>query len=457
MTRMGNGVGEGGRVRCGSMDELAASRLSPAASRLSPSASDASASARPGPLVGVRVLDLTRVLSGPHCTRMLCDLGAEVIKVEPPDGDMTRFANPRVNSLSTYFIQQNSGKANISLDMDRPEALELLLGLAERCDVLVENFRPGVMERMGLGYAAVAARNPRIVYASISGYGQTGPWVGRRAYAPVVGAEAGITKAQGDARAKMAGGDPADFYANDPHSHGDVYTSLECAAGILAALYQRERTGRGDWIDVSMAQTLLYVNEHVHDHLYDGPVRPDWIRSFQPGEYPVLTAADGQTVVVSGHPAERGTFERFIAGMGRTDLAADPRFVDVPTRLANYGALLDIMRAWAASMPDPASIEEAFAAHGLASGTLRSVREVCATDWARERDVVVSVSDRGNGQVRIPNAPWRFAGADVGVRGEPRYRGEDNRAVLGDVLGLDDATLDRLDAAGVLSSRVPTN
>ncbi len=412
------------------------------------------------PLAGVRVLDLTRVLSGPHCTRMLCDLGADVIKVEPPDGDMTRFANPRINSLSTYFIQQNVGKRNISLDMDRPEALELLLGLVERCDVLVENFRPGVMARMGLSYEAVTARNPRIIYASISGYGQTGPWVGRRAYAPVVGAEAGLTKAQGDARASLRGEDPSehpqDNYSNDPQSHGDVYTSLECASAILAALYQRERTGHGDWIDVSMAQTLIYVNEHAHNHLWDGPVPADWIRSFQPGDYPVLTASNGETVVISGHPAERGTFDRFIAGMGRSDLAADPRFTDVPTRLANYGALIDIMRQWAATMADPDAIEEAFAAHGLATGALRSVREICETDWAAQRNVVVSVSDRGGGSIRIPNAPWRFAGSDVAVHGSPRYRGEDNRAVLAELLGLDLTALDRLDAAGVLSSRVPT-
>lgn len=409
----------------------------------------------PGPLAGIRVLDLSRVLSGPHCTRMLCDLGAEVIKVEPPDGDLTRFANPRVNSLSSYFVQQNTGKRNISLDLAKPEAKELLLRLAEQCDVLVENFRPGVAERLGLGYAEVSARNPRIVYASISGYGQTGPWVGRRAYAPVVGAEAGLTRAQGDARGTVEH-DGRRHYANDPHSHGDVYTSLEAASAILAALYARERSGRGDWIDVSMAQTLLYVNEHAHDQLWEGEVRHDWIRSFRPGDYPVLTVATGEMVVVSGHPAERGTFDRFIAAMGRPDLADDPRFVDVPARLANYGDLLDLMQAWAATMPDPVAAEDALAEHGLAAGVLRSVRELCDTDWAAEREVTVEVSDRGRGTLRIPNAPWRFAGHDVGVRGEPRYRGEDNRAVLQQLLGLDTAAIDDLTAAGVLVSRVPS-
>jgi crotonobetainyl-CoA:carnitine CoA-transferase CaiB-like acyl-CoA transferase len=403
---------------------------------------------RPRPLHGVRVLDFTRVLSGPHATRMLCDLGADVIKVEPPDGDMTRFSNPRVNGFAGYFVQQNVGKRNVSLDMSRPEALDLLLRLTEHCDVLIENFRPGVMERMGLGYDAVAARNPRIVYASISGYGQTGPWVHRRAYAPVVGAETGITRAQGDARDGT--------YANDPHSHADVYTSLEAASAIIAALYQRERTGRGDRVDIAMAQTMLYVNEHVHDHLWDGEVRPDWIRSFQPGDYPVLTAANGESVVISGHPCERGTFDRFINSMGRADLAHDARFVDVPTRLAHYADLLTILREWAARMPDPDAIEAALAQHGLATGRLRTVREIADTDWAAAREAVVEVSDRAGGTVRIPNAPWRFAGSDIRTGGEPRYRGEDNHAVLRELLGLDDDTLARLDAAGVLSHRLPS-
>jgi crotonobetainyl-CoA:carnitine CoA-transferase CaiB-like acyl-CoA transferase len=407
---------------------------------------------RQGPLAGVRVLDLTRVLSGPHCTRMLCDLGAEVIKIEPPGGDMTRFANPRINGLASYFVQQNTGKRNVSLNMAHPEALELLLGLAENCDVLVENFRPGVMDRMGLGYEAVAQRNPRIVYASISGYGQTGPWVHRRAYAPVVGAETGFTKAQGDARARTFG---TASYSNDPHSNADVYTGMECAAGILAALFQRERTGHGDRIDVAMAQTMLYINEHVHDHLWDGPAEPGWIRSFGPGDYPVLTAANGETVVISGHPAERGTFDRFAAAIGRPDLGTDPRFTDVVTRLEHLDELVALLREWAAHMPTPTDIENQLAEHELATGTLRTVRELCETDWADDRNVTVGVSDRGGGTIRIPNAPWRFDASDVRLRGEPRYRGEDNRAVLGELLGLDDAALDRLEADGVLSSRVP--
>jgi crotonobetainyl-CoA:carnitine CoA-transferase CaiB-like acyl-CoA transferase len=400
------------------------------------------------PLDGVRVLDFTRVLSGPHCTRMLADLGADVIKVEPPAGDLTRFSNPRVNSLASYFIQQNTGKRNISLDFSQPQGVELLLQLAEHCDVVVENFRPGVMDRNGLGHEAMLARNPRLVYASINGYGSTGPWTHRRAYAPVVNAETGLTKSQGDAR----GG----HYANDPHSHGDVYTALETCSGILAALVQRERTGRGQWIDVSMAQTLLYVNEHLHDALWDGDVDPNWLRSFRPGEYAVVTVASGETLVVSGHPAERGTFEFFCDAMGRHDLKEDPRFVDVASRLAHLDELHEIIAEFAATVPDAHAFEERFAEFGLAVGVLRSAREICETEWARERDVIVSVSDRGGGTVRVPNAPWRFSDApEVGLHGVPKYRGEDNHAVFGELLGLTPEELTELDTARVFSSRVP--
>lgn len=399
------------------------------------------------PLAGVRVLDLTRVLAGPHAARMLCDLGAEVIKVEPPEGDITRTTWPRINSVSSYFAQQNVGKRCVSIDLDHEAGRELVRRLAEHCDVVLENFRPGVMDRLGLGFDALTARNPRLIVASASGYGQTGPWVHRRAYAPVVGAESGFTMAQGDAR----GG----HYANDAHSHADVYTALELAAAVLAALFQRERTGRGDRIDVSMGQTMLYVNEHAHDHLWDGEVPTGVIRSFRPMDYPVLTAANGEAVIISGHPAENTTFDFYMAAIGRDDLVADPRFATVADRLEHLASIFAALDEWASTMPDAAAIEDAMSQHRLAVGQLRSVRDVCATDWAAAREAVVEISDRGGGVMRVPNAPWRFAGSEVRTGGEPRYRGEDNRAVLGELLGLDDAELDHLESAGVLSSRLP--
>jgi len=378
---------------------------------------------------------------------MLVDMGADVIKVEPPDGDLTRFTYPRVNSISTYFTQQNCGKRNISLDLRRPEALELLVELAAHCDVVVENFRPGVMARMGLGPDALLARNPRLVYASISGYGHTGPWQQRRAYAAVVQAESGATELEGTVTG---------IRVNPMMSHGDVYTGLECLASILAALYQRERTGRGQWVEVSMAETMLAVNEHVQWEILARPPEPGQVPSFRPGDYPVLTLRSGRRVVVAGHPASDGTFGQYIAAMGREDLRDDPRLATTADRIEHLDVLIDALGAWAAGIDDEAAIEAAFEAQGLAMGVLRTVQQIAESDWAEERGAIVAVDDRGGGTVRVPNSPWRFADATTGVRGGPAYRGEHNRDVFGDLLGLDAAALDRLEADGVLSSRGPS-
>ncbi|NDB42292.1 MAG: CoA transferase [Actinobacteria bacterium] len=380
------------------------------------------------PLEGVRVLDFTRVLSGPHATRMLCDLGADVIKVEQPTGDLTRFSSPRINSNSTYFIQQNVGKRNISLDLTKPEAVELIKQLVEKCDVVIENFRPGVMQRLGLDQKTLRAKNAQLVYASITGYGNTGPWVDRRAFAPVINAEMGLTKRQGDAR----GGD----YANDPFSHADVYTAIECASAILAALFARERTGEGQYIDLSMAQTLLYVNEHAHDDLWDQPVSPDSIRSFRPEDYAVLTTSDGVTSVVSGHPAERGTFDFFVAAMQQPELLDDPRFSTVALRVANLDALMQLIKTWASTIDTVDELEKRLAENKLAMGRLRSVTEVAETQWAKERNAFVEVDDRGTSTVKLPNSPWRFSGSDTSTRGTVKYRGEDNAEVFKELLAL---------------------
>jgi crotonobetainyl-CoA:carnitine CoA-transferase CaiB-like acyl-CoA transferase len=379
---------------------------------------------------------------------MLSDLGAEVIKVEPPMGDMTRFAMPRINSLSSYFIQQNVGKKNISLDMTKPQAVELLKKLVSHCDVVIENFRPGVMHKMGLDYETLSQLNPRLIYTSITGYGATGPWTTRRAYAPVVNAESGITKHQGDVR----GGQ----YANDPHSHGDVYTALEAASAILAALYQREHTGVGQYIDVSMAETMLYVNEHAHNQMWTGVEPVGEIRSFQPADYPVLTVADGSMVVVSGHPAERGTFDFFVAAMQQPELLSDPRFSDVATRLDHLDELMTIMKAWAKTVSTSDEIENRLSQYQLAVGRLRSVGELADTQWAHEREAVVLVSDRGDSTVRIPNSPWHFSGSDTSTQGDAKYRGEDNHAIFSEITGLSSEEIVQLENDGVLVSRGPS-
>ena len=404
-------------------------------------------SSAPRPLEGIRVLDFTRVLSGPHCTRMLSDLGAEVIKVEPPEGDLTRFAFPRVGSMSTYFAQQNIGKKNISMDLKKPEAVELIKKLVSECDVLVENYRGGVMDKLGLGYSVLSEVNPRLIYAAISGYGNTGPWSHRRAYATVVNAETGMTGLQARARGGQA--------TNDPHSHADVYTGMETAAAVLAALYQREQTNVGQYIDVSMAQTMLYVNEHVQNELFEHDVPADQIRSFQPGDYPILQTGDGTYVVVSGHPAERGTFDLFVNAMKRPSMLEDKRFTDVATRLQNLDALANELRDWARSIQTAQEIEDVMAEAGLAMGVVRTMSELADTDWAEDRNAIIDADDRSGSTFRVPNAPWVFSGSDVSTRGIPKFRGEDNSSVLQQLAGVSPEEVEQLTASGVLSIRLP--
>jgi CoA:oxalate CoA-transferase len=403
----------------------------------------------PGPLDGLRVLDFTRVLSGPHCTRMLADMGAHVIKLEPPDGDLTRVSFPRVGSIATYFTQQNCGKQCISLDLRKPEAIQLLLQLVDKVDIVVENFRPDVMDRLGLGWDVLHARNPRLIFATITGYGPTGSWANRRAYAPVIGAEMGATAIQ-------AGAFQADV-RSDALSHADVYTGLECLSGILAALYQRERTGRGQRVDVSMAESMLSVNEHVHWWLQrdlDGMVDDDFVPSFRTEDYPVVTVC-GHRVIISGHPANKGTFENYCAMIGRPELEAEPRFATVNLRRQNLAELNAMIGAWAAGFDSVDVLLDAVDQAGFAVGVVRTVAEAAMLPWTVERGAIIAVDNRSGGTVRIPNSPIRFSDADAGIRGQPRFRGEDNREVLRDMLGLDDARLNELEASGVLSSRLP--
>jgi crotonobetainyl-CoA:carnitine CoA-transferase CaiB-like acyl-CoA transferase len=407
------------------------------------------------PLEGYRVLDLSRVLSGPIAGRVLCDLGADVIKVEPPEGDLTRFAQPKVGSISLYYAQQNTGKRNVSIDLRSSEGVELLLQLAEHVDVVIENFRPGVMDRLGLGWDALHERNPHLVLVSISGYGQTGAWRDRRAYAVVVHAEMGLLAAGGRWRADAAGvPDEAErFVAQDPMSHADVYAGLHAANAAMAALLQRGRTGEGQHVDVDMAEALLAVNDFAHWELTDadaGDHRP----SLAPVYSPILHTADGRAVVVAGDPCAPGTFERWCRIVGRPELADDPAFA-FPARRERRTEILTMVREWARGVPDPGALEALVAPEEIAVGVVRSVGEAARSDWAQERGAVVDVDDRSGGAISIPEAPWRFSGAESGVHGVPAYRGEHNREVLAELLGLDDARLDRLEADRVLSSRPP--
>ncbi len=395
------------------------------------------------PLDGIRVLDLSRVLAGPHCTRLLVDLGADVIKVEPPAGDLTRFATTRVGSLSVYFAQQNVGKRNISLDLSKPEAVDLILRLVPHVDVFLENFRPGVVDRMGLSYNSASEVNPRIVYASISGYGQTGPWSSRPAYAPMVHAEMGWLEIVARGRDGKN--------VHDPLSHADVYSGIYAAVGILAALHQRDRTGTGQHVDVAMAEALLSATEHVAAESVRERKRPAHFDDTAP----IFQMRDGRYVSPSAGPQQRGAFASWCTAMDRPELGDDPRFCDEAARIEHRDELLDVLQEWVLTFDDVRDLEAALDKGKLVLGLIRTLNEATVTDWARDRGAIVEVPDRIGGTIRVPNTPWRFSGAESGAHGEPAYRGEHNREVLKQLLDMPDDEIDMLETDEVLSSRVP--
>ncbi len=405
------------------------------------------------PLAGIRVLDLSRVLSGPIAGRNLHDLGADVIKVEPPEGDLVRFAQPKVGSISLYYAQQNTGKRNISLDLAHPEAAELVGRLAECVDVVVENYRPGVMDRLGIGWPTLSARNPRLIMASISGYGQTGPWRDRRAYAVVIHAEMGLIEAGARWRADAAGTPDDTVELQDGMSHADVYAGLHLTSAILAALFQRERTGRGQWVEVDMAEALLHANDFTHWDL--SPTDPgDYRPTLAPPYTPIVRTGAGPSVVIAGDPAGPGILELYANAMDRPELLDDPRFT-LAQRRAHRAELIETIEEWTMTFTNLDELETVLARANLPMGVVRSAGAAARSEWAAARGAVVAVDDRQGSTVDIPEAPWRFSAATTGAHGVPAYRGEHNRDVLRELLTVDDATLDRWESEGLLSARLP--
>jgi crotonobetainyl-CoA:carnitine CoA-transferase CaiB-like acyl-CoA transferase len=293
------------------------------------------------PLSGIKVIDFTRVLAGPHCAKVLLDLGADVIKVEPPGlGDITRYASPGEIGKSHYFYQQNAGKKCVSIDLNFPEGRELAMDLVRNADIVVENFRPGTLNYFGLSYEEIAQINPRIIYVSISGYGQHNSMSHRGAFAPTVHAEMGLVHT-------LLGhyGDKLKEPAGDVFSHADVYTGLEAVIGALAALQFRSKTGRGQHVDVSMAATMFAVNERAHADLSPEDTGPEPV-ALGATESPIFKFRNGEQIVISASPIFTPIFDRYCAMMRRNDLKDDPRFLKPELRRENLDALLAVVQAW---------------------------------------------------------------------------------------------------------------
>jgi CoA:oxalate CoA-transferase len=328
------------------------------------------------PLDGVRVLDLTKVLAGPFCSMLLADLGAEVIKVEPPSGDDARTFGPHVKGASSYFRLFNRGKLGIVLDLKRDEDRERLERLVERADVLVENFRPGVLARLGLAVERLHELNPRLVVVSITGFGQTGPLRAQPAYDLLVQAMSGLLAATGTRSAV---------------SLGDLVPGLYGALGAVAALRERELTGRGRHVDVAMLDALLSILESVamralHSDEAIVPLGNDHALSAPFGTF---RTADGEiAITVANEPL----FERFAAALGRPEWTSDPRFRTDPERVRHRDAMREEVEAVLARFTSAdalALLEQA----GVPAGPILGVREALAQPQAAARGMVVEEAD----------------------------------------------------------------
>ncbi len=365
------------------------------------------------PLDGLRILDFSTTIAGPHCSRLLADMGAEVVKVESTEGDLMRSRPVQRDGFSTMFGQLNAGKKSIVLDLKKPEAVAAIKKLAATVDILVENYRPGVMKRLGLDYAELSKVNPRLIYCAISGYGQTGPGAGRPAYAPVIHASTGYDMAhlfyqQGRQRPDNCGIFVAD-YASGAYAMG----------AILAAVHQRHATGKGQMVDVSMFETLVgmllgEVNRAQFD--FEMPSRP---------MYGPIEASDGYVMLAT---ASEKTFQDMATAAGRRDWLTDPRFEKYKDRRMNWGLLVDELEEWSKKM----SVKDVVAAlekQGVPCSPYVTVTEALQDPQVEHRGSLCTIED-GGGTYQSPAPPFRFSGSLLQSGPKVAALGEDTRSVL---------------------------
>jgi crotonobetainyl-CoA:carnitine CoA-transferase CaiB-like acyl-CoA transferase len=380
------------------------------------------------PLEGIRVLDFSRVLAGPFAGRMLSDLGAEVVKLEPPEGDVTRGWGHFRGGLSGYYTQQNAGKESISIDLEAAGSTALVRRLANKADIVIENFRPNVMVRHGLSWKDLSANNPRLIMLSISGFGQDGPESHRAAYAAVLHAESGLV-----ARQSAEDGRPA----SDPVlSIADMNAGLHGLVAILAALHLRERTGRGQHLDIAMLDTMLVTDDYANFAIDGIPLERGG------GE---VWDATGGPIMITGDV--RFIWKLMVKHHGLVD--GTPAGVDLETKIR---CRREAMAAFYTSFPDRPSLITALDAMNLAWGDVRPNVEAFASPTALARGTVAQVDDRCEGTRPVVQSPYRFSDASCGVRGGPAYRGEHNRDVLTRWLDATPDEIDELARDGVLDA-----
>jgi crotonobetainyl-CoA:carnitine CoA-transferase CaiB-like acyl-CoA transferase len=380
------------------------------------------------PLAGVKVLDFTRVLAGPFVSRMLSDLGADVLKVEPPEGDMTRGLGRKINDLSGYFTQQNAGKRAICVDLSRSGAVELMLQLAAEADIVLENFRPGIMAGFGLGWEQLSAVNPSLVMLSISGFGQTGPERDRASYAPIIHGETGLLARQ----QFVTGAAGAQDFAL---SIADTYSGLHGLVGTMAALSYAQRTGIGQHVDVAMINAMFFTDDYAHFQLEGANVLG--------GGGQVFDATGGQ-IMLAGD--EKWYWRVLNTRAGVED--PTPEGADLATKIT---LRREAIQAFLLSFPDRASLVAKLNEVNLAWGDVHDHRVVFDRQGSIEaREILTTIDDRAGGERRITNTPYKFSAAEAGVRAPAPYRGEHNYEAIADWLGDACPDLDGLHDSGVL-------
>lgn len=356
----------------------------------------------PAPLTGVTVVDLTRVLAGPFCTMMLLDLGARVIKVERPEtGDDSRQIGPFVGGRSAYFLSLNRGKESIALDLRDDDDRALFERILGRADVLVENFRPGAMERLGLGWEQLHARHPRLIYAATSGFGQSGPYAPRAAYDMVVQAMGGLMSITG-----QPGAPPTRVGT----SIGDLAAGLFTALGIVSALHARASTGVGTFVDVSMLDCQVALLENAIARYAATGEAPEPLGSRHPSIAPfqAFASADGHVVIAAGND---GLFASLAETLERPDLLADPRFASNPARIEHLDALQGEIERATRTRTTAEWLERLHAA-GIPCGPIQRVDEVLADPQIRARNMVVHVDDPELGAFPVAGNPIKLTGVD---------------------------------------------
>ena len=376
-----------------------------------------------GPLAGLRIVDLTRILAGPFATMILSDMGAEVIKVERPEGgDLSRGTGPFIDGESYYFVSVNRGKKSVTLNLTDPDGQQALKDIAAQSDVLVENFVPGAMEGFGLSYDALSEVNPRLVYCSISGFGQTGPYAQRPALDIIVQAMGGIMSITGE---------PNGGPVRPGSSLGDIIAGLFATTAILAALQERERSGQGQHIDVSMLECQLAILEAAVGRYVTTGESPGPIGTRHPSFTPFQafkTADDWIVVAIVG--GVRDQWPLFCAAIDRVDLIDDPRYTDGYERTQNYDALIPELEAAMLRKPAAQWLAE-FGELGIPCGPVNRIDQALADPQIQYRGAMVEVPHKRVGSIPVVNSPLRFSRTPNGELGAAPDLGEHNEAVLG--------------------------